>query len=113
MGGVIQHARTRSGQLGARMWGQGMVQLGKLEISDAQQYMGEPGYYRLSGDAARRWEDVDPGEDRALIVSCSYDDSRIVPLPDRMPMWIAGRGGTNESGTRQDRRPVGRAERAG
>jgi hypothetical protein len=67
MGGVIQHARTRAGQLAARMWGQGMVQLGKLEISDMQQYLSEPGCYRLADDAARRWDALTDGESRALI----------------------------------------------
>jgi hypothetical protein len=67
MGGVIQHARTRAGQLAARMWGQGMVQLGKLEVSDAQQFLSQPDYYQLADAATRRREHPLAEDGRALV----------------------------------------------
>jgi hypothetical protein len=55
MAGIIRSAQNRVGQVGALMWDQGVVPWAMMEISDAQQFMSEGGYVRLSGDARRRW----------------------------------------------------------
>jgi len=93
MGGVIQHARTRAGQLGALMWGQGVVPWGMLEISDCQQYLSVEEYYRLSEEAARNWEStrgyalVGPAAVQGKVKVAPVDVTMPVGREQMGPIW--------------------------
>jgi len=53
---MFQMAQALIGGQANRMWQQMVLPLGRMEISDAQQFMSEERYYRLSGEADRRWQ---------------------------------------------------------
>ena len=85
MSGVIQSARTRVGQLGSLMWDQGVTPWGMLEISDAQQFMSEEGYFRLSGKHSRHWPNAQHG--RSLIGPRDIQgEIEIAPVDVTMPI---------------------------
>jgi hypothetical protein len=98
MSGVLQNAQTRAGARGSVMFNQGMIPFGRMEISDAQQFMSKERWVRLTENAAKKWGLQDP---RALISPDVIQDPNgelyVVPAPPNAPtnrsamgqMWLA------------------------
>jgi hypothetical protein len=85
MQGVIRGGQMRVAEIAALMWAQGVVPWGMLEISDAQQFLSEQGYVRLTGDARRRWPGA--GDGRVMVGPDEIQgEVEISPVDLRMPV---------------------------
>lgn len=89
---LMAQAQGRVGMRGRVMWQQGLKPWGEMLVTDLQEHMTTEGFYRIVGDAARDWEDLQAGRAR-ITPDMIQGELEIAPadltMPAQRERWAA------------------------